>query len=216
MPTPIRVLLADDHRLLTQALRVLFSQEADLEVIGEARSGEAAVAPALAAQPDVVVMDHSMPGMGGVEATRQILARCERTRVVGLSTHADQVHGWEMLQAGAGSYVIKAGDVDELLQAIRGVVKGHKYVSPPLAGWVIVGALQQRRGQRPTVHGLGDRETQVVRFIAEGESSKTIAGRMGISASTVEVHRKNIMKKLSVQNTAELTRWAVRNGVASG
>jgi two-component system NarL family response regulator len=211
----IRIMLADDHRMFRDALCAMLQRVPDIEVVAQADDGKAVLANARRSAPHVVVMDIRMPELDGVKATRQLLAELPSVRVIALSAFADRGFVLEMLGAGATGYVIKAAAGDELIQAIRVVAAGQTYLSPQIAGTLV----QAVRG-----HGdpaaippakLGKRETEVLRLIAEGRTSPEIAELLHIAPGTVEVHRRNIMQKLDLHNVAELTRWAIRNGLTS-
>ncbi len=210
----IRVLLADDHRVLLAALRALLDREADISVVAESDNGEALVQLATETLPDVVIMDINMPGMNGIVATRRLKARHPDIKVIALSLHSDNHFVVEMLNAGAVGYLVKAGTGDELPRAIRAVAQGQTYLSPEVAQGVVEAV---RSGGEPGRVGtrLGPREREVLRLLAEGNSSPRIAAELNIAVSTVEVHRRNIMRKLGLHTVAELTKYAIREGLTS-
>lgn len=210
----VRVVLADDHAMLRDGLRAVLGGEPDVEVVGEASTGREALERVRELSPDVVVMDVGMHDLNGVEATRQIHRESPRTRVVGLSTHADKRYVLGMLDAGAAGYVLKVSAYDELRRAIETVVRGKVYLSPEIADVV----LENRRGAEEEAEpsglvALGPREREVLQLLAEGHTSGEIAERMGISTHTVETHRRNIMRKLDLHSVAELTKFAIREGL---
>jgi DNA-binding NarL/FixJ family response regulator len=215
----IRILLADDHRILREGLRSLLTQQPDMEVAGEAASGEEAILMARRLRPDVVIMDVVLPGMGGVEATRRIRAELPATRVIGLSMHSDRRYVSQMLRAGALGYLVKDSAFEELNLAVRTVVAGRPYLSAVITGSLVDDFVRQTSApERPAaspLEVLTTRETEVLRLLADGKRVKEIAGMLAISVKTVESHRQNIMDKLEIHSTIELTRYALREGLAS-
>lgn len=211
----MRVFLADDHTILREGLRALLEREADVSVVGEAADGRDALTQVLALRPDAVVMDISMPGLNGVEATRRIVEALPRAKVIGLSMHADRRYVQAMFEAGAAGYLLKNAASDELIHALRVVVDGRRYVSPALTD-VLVEVLRSAPSDSALVaSALTAREREVLQLLAEGHTSKEIAERMAIALSTVETHRRQIMLKLDLHSIAELTRYAIRSGVTS-
>jgi DNA-binding NarL/FixJ family response regulator len=209
-----KVVLADDHQMFRQALRVMLERVADIEVVAEASDGEELLRVVRTQHPDVVCMDLGMPGMNGVETTRRLLAIRPEIRVIGVSAHTDQDFVVDMLNAGAVGYVTKEAAADELLQAIRAALVNRTYLCPHVAA-TVTDALLRRGSRDARAPRLGSRERQVLQLIAEGHTSPTIATRLHLAASTVEVHRRNIMRKLTVHNIAELTKYAIRSGITS-
>jgi len=211
-----RILIADDHQMLREGLRAILEKDEEMEVIGEASDGRTAVAMARTLRPDVVAMDISMPDLNGVEATRQIKAENPAVKVVALSRHSDRRYVLRMLEAGASGYVLKSGAYDELRRAVQAVRSGHSYLSPRITGLVLEAHL--RPGSQPesaSAPTLGPRELEIVQLLAEGHTSPQIARKLHISTRTVESHRRNIMKKLDVHSLAEITKYAVREGLTS-
>jgi two-component system NarL family response regulator len=209
----LRIVLADDHQMFRHALRALLARDAELEVIAEAASGDEVLAIADMQAVDLVCMDIAMPGMDGIEATRRLLARHPGVRVIGLSAFADRQFVIDLLAAGARGYITKAEAGDELLRAIRTVREGRTYLCPDVAA-TVAGALRDRPGLYAAPPSLTARERQVLQLIAEGLTSVQIAERLHIAASTVEVHRRNLMRKLDLHNVAELTRYAITSGIS--
>jgi len=212
----IRILIADDHQMLREGLRAILERDDEVEVIGEAKDGRMAVSMARTLRPDVVAMDISMPDLNGVEATRQIKAENPAVKVIALSRHSDRRYVLKMLEAGASGYVLKSGAFDELRRAVEAVREGSSYLSPRITGLVIEGHLRQ--APQPEASGsasLGPRELEIVQLLAEGHTSPAIARKLHISTRTVESHRRNIMKKLGVHSVAEITKYAVREGLTS-
>lgn len=211
-----RVLIADDHQMLRESLRSMLESEDDLEVVGEAADGRDAVTMARTLAPDVVVMDIGMADLNGVEATRQIRAENREIKVVALSMYSDRRSVLRMLEAGASGYVLKSAAYDELRRAVRAVRKGKNYLSPDITGEVIEEHVRPPSDPDTSTYAtLGPREREVVQLLAEGHSSPRIAQRLHISVRTVETHRRNIMKKLRLHNVAELTKYALREGLTS-
>jgi len=210
----MRILLVDDHRMMREGLRAILEKNDAISVVGEAASGREAVRLAQEKRPDVVVMDVAMPDMNGIEATRAIRAARPETKVVALSNHADRRYVQAILDAGASGYVLKANAYDELLRAVEAAARGRKYLCAEVTTDVIESALQ--RGTPGSVYELlGAREREVLQLLAEGLTSSQIAQRMGVSTSTIETHRRNVMRKLDLHSVAELTKYAIREGVTS-
>ena len=211
----IRILLVDDHKILRDALKGVLEREHDITVVGEANDGAEAVALAKSVPPDIVLMDVGMPIMGGIEATRHLIAAQENLKVIGLSTFSDRRVVLQMLDAGARGYVVKSAGRDELLQAIRAVAHGRTYLCPDSSA-VLVDSMRARNlNDAPGNERLGRREREVLQQLAEGHTSPEIGKMLHIATSTVEVHRRNIMRKLELHSIAELTKYAIRNGLTS-
>jgi DNA-binding NarL/FixJ family response regulator len=202
-----RILVADDHQMVRDGLRVLIEQQPDLELVAEAADGRSAVALTDQLSPDVVVMDVGMPDLSGVEATRKILSTHPEIKVVGLSMHSDSRYVSGMLDAGASGYVLKEGAFEELADAIHAVVQEATYLSPGLP------VLEEgRSGARL---GLTPREGEVLKLLAEGKSSKQISADLQMSVKTVEAHRHKVMRKLDLHTIADLTKYAIREGITA-
>jgi DNA-binding NarL/FixJ family response regulator len=212
----IKIILADDHAILRDGLRAILQGEADLKVIGEAANGRQAIKVAQKLCPDIVVMDVGMPDLNGVEATRQILAADPKVKVIALSAYSEKQFVLAMLEAGAVGYLIKAAASEELVRAIRTVWAGQAYLSPAIAG-ILVNSYTQRifPADSSAFAVLSIREREVLQLLAEGKTSKQIGGQLNIAENTVEAHRRNIMQKLSLHSVAELTKYAVREGLTS-
>jgi DNA-binding NarL/FixJ family response regulator len=184
-----------------------------MEVVGEAEDGRTAVSLARELRADVVIMDLTMPGLNGVDATRQLAASRPGLRVLALSMHSDKRFVQQMLRAGATGYLLKDCAYEELAQAVRTVASGRVYLSPSVAGLVVDECIERWGGSRADV--LTPREREVVQLLAEGMPTKVVAAELGLSAKTVESHRKSIMMKLGIGSLAELTKYAVREGITS-
>jgi len=212
----IKVLLADDHVMMRGGLRMVLEQNPELSVIGEAEDGRETVRLVKKLAPDVVIMDIAMPDMNGIEATRQILADRPVIKVIALSMHSDRHFVSEMLKAGASAYLVKQCALDELFIAIKTVMKGQTYLSPCISGVVVEYILRNKLKTEATVFStLTDREREVLQLMAEGRTSKEIATHLNLSVKTIETHRMNIMEKLNIHTVAELTKYAIREGLTS-
>ena len=213
MSDPIRVLLADDHTVLRAGLRALLDREADMQVVGEAATGEEAVERVEALRPDVVVMDLSMPGGGGLEATRQLTALGHGTRVLVLTVHAEEEYLLPVLEAGGSGYVTKTSADEDLTQAIRTVARGDVFLYPSAASLLLRGFTGKNERDRDPVERLTDREREVLGFTVEGFSSSEIGRKLFISPKTVDTYRARIMEKLDLHHRSELVQFALRNGL---
>jgi two-component system response regulator NreC len=212
-----RILLVEDHIVVRQGLKALLSGEADIEVVGEADNGREALQRVSDLQPDLVLMDISMPGLNGIEATRQICQNHPGVEVVILSMHSNEEYVFQVLRAGASGYVLKQSDSSEVLTAIRAALAGGSFLSPPISRAVIDDYIHraEARGRSDTLDLLTPREREVLQLLAEGLSNQEIADQLSISVKTVETHRGNMMKKLSVESKTELVKYALRKGWAS-
>lgn len=206
----IRVLLADDHDIIRDGLRRLLDDAPDIEVIADAADGRTAVELSQETRPDVVLMDVSMSDLNGIEATRQIRRKTDDVRVVILSMHSDESTVMGALEAGASGYLEKNCSAAEICTAIRDVAAGKSYLSSGVAGGVVSRAVG---GHAPASEPLTEREREVLQLIAEGHSSKSIADALSVSVRTVSRHRDNLMQKLDLHSVADLTRYALREGI---
>ena len=209
----IRIVLADDHKMILAALRSMLEKENDIAVVGEAGDGAALLELVARTAPDIAVVDVGMPGMNGIEATRRLLAGSPRLRVIALSAYSDRRFVLEMLDAGAKGYLVKASAGDELARAIRAIAQGRTYLCPEVAGTIVEAVRGKTSRAGNAAPKLGRREREVLALLAEGKSSSEIAARLYIAPSTVEVHRRNIMRKLDLHSIAELTKYAIREGL---
>ena len=212
----LRVMLADDHKILRQALRSVLEQESDIDIVGEAENGIEALSEALASTPDVVVMDIGMPGMNGIEVTRRVLKEHPEIGVVALSTYSDPRIALQMIEAGARGYVIKAAGSDELLRAVRAVASGEYYICPELTALLTKAErqAQDRRAQPRQDDGtddrrLGQREREILQLLSDGRSAPEIAEQLHLAASVIEVHLAKMMHKLELKSITELTAHAI-------
>jgi DNA-binding NarL/FixJ family response regulator len=212
----IRVLLADDHKIVRDGLKALVDRCDDMEVVAEAETGRKAVRLARKYNPEIVVMDISMPDLNGIDATRQILEEIKGVKVIALSMHSDRQYVDGMLRAGVSGYLLKDCAADELIQCIRLVLSGRICLSPGITGFLVNEYLQPAKDQVLADRTeLSAREREVLQLIAEGRSTKDIADSLHISIKTVETHRKNIMEKANLHSVAELTKYAIRHGLTS-
>ncbi len=207
-----KILLVDDHSVVRKGFGLILSTQPDLEVVGEASNGREAVELAQQLQPDVVVIDVSMPELNGIEGTRRIGEVCPRTRVLALSMHRDAVYVREILRAGARGYLVKDADDDAFVDAVRAVARGEGYISPAVSDAVLQ---DYRKHVTNPLDLLTSREREVLQLIAEGQTNKEIANLLKLSVYTVEAHRGKIMEKLNLHNTGDMVRFALRNGLIS-
>jgi two-component system response regulator NreC len=212
----IRILLADDHKIVRDGLRTLIERQSEMEVVGEAENGRKAVQLTLELVPDVVVMDVTMADLNGIEATRQIHKEQPCIKIIALSMHSDRRFVAGMLKAGASGYLLKDCAFEELASAIHRVVSNRTYLSPGITDIVVKDYIQESP-MKPTspFSVLTAREREVLQLLAEGASTKEIAKSLYVSVKTVETHRMQIMDKLRIHSIAELTKYAVREGLTS-
>ncbi|MEW6192922.1 MAG: response regulator transcription factor [Bacillota bacterium] len=211
-----RIILADDHKIVRDGLAALLAKVPGLEVVAEAADGRTAVRLAREMLPDVVIMDISMPDLNGIEATRQIVAEVSGVKVIALSMHSGRRLVMEVFKAGASGYLFKDCAFEELASAIRSVVAGDTYLSPKIAGVMVKELATQSLTDTPVAFSvLTAREREVLQLLAEGKTTKKIASLLHLSTKTVETHRQQIMKKLNIHSVAELTRFAIREGLVS-
>ena len=212
----IRIILADAHQIVRQGLRILLEAEPDMEIIAEADNGRRVLKLAQELLPDVIIMDLSMPELNGIEATRQILSGAPEIKVIALSMHSDSLFVLNMIKSGASGYLLKDCALEELVKAIRAVVDDNTYLSPGVSDIVIrdfVTGWQTTNTSAFSV--LSPREREVLQLMAEGRSTNQIADGLCVSVKTVEAHRKQVMTKLGIHSVAELTKYAIRQGLTS-
>jgi len=211
----ITVLVADDHEIVRKGIVALLASEEDIEVIGEARDGHEALSLAETSQPDVVVMDLSMPGLNGIEATRLIKKRVPATEVLALSMYDDEQYVHRVLTAKAKGYLVKDTAVQELVSAIRAVSQGKAYLSPSISKLVLEHYVSPNRKPEEKTELLSPREKEVLQLIAEGYTTNEIAKKLFLAPKTIGNHRSNIMSKLDIHDVAGLTRYAIHNAIIS-
>jgi len=205
----IRIVIAEDQRMLRELLSALLVREPEFEVVGEAGTGGEALALAAQLNPDVMVLDISLPEVDGIEVARSLKGRLPALKLLALSVHTERPVVQQMLKAGADGYVVKTSALEELVHAIRAVAQGKVYLSPEVAR----DALAPQAAAQPGM--LGSRERQVLALLADGKRSSEIGERLHIATATVEAHRRNIMRKLGLHSVAELTKYAIRKGLTS-
>ncbi len=212
----IKILVADDHKIVRDGLRTLIEKENGMEVIAEAEDGRSAVKQAKKLLPDIVIMDITMPDLNGIDATRAIFEEASGVKVIALSMHSDRRFVSGMLEAGASAYLLKDSAFEELATAIRAVVANQIYLSPKIADIVVRRFVSKSAStERSAFTDLTKREREVLQLLAEGLSTKEIAGRLNLSVKTVETHRANIMDKLDIHTISELVKYAIREGLTS-
>jgi DNA-binding NarL/FixJ family response regulator len=214
MPDIIRVLLVDDHAVLRGGLKALLNLEPDLDVAGEAGTGEEAIELARTVRPDVIVMDLAMPGIGGLDATRQITAENAESRVLILTSQAEEEYLLPVLEAGGSGYVHKTNADEDLINAIRTVARGEVFLYPKATKLLLRGyKMAEERGEASPLEELSDREREVLTFTAEGFSSTEIGKKLFLSPKTVDTYRARLMQKLGFQHRSELIRFALQTGL---
>jgi DNA-binding NarL/FixJ family response regulator len=213
----IRILLADDHKLMRSGLRLLVDQQSDMSVVGEANDGREAVALAKSLRPDVAVIDITMPNLNGIEASLQITESHPEIGVIILSMHPDETYVLRALKAGVKGYLLKDSAESDLIQAVRAVGGGKSFFSPAVSKLLLDDYVRKlkRSGAEDVYDLLTPREREILQLVAEGKSNKDVANLLNLSVYTVETHRSNVMEKLNLKGLAELTLYAVRKGLIS-
>ena len=212
----IKVLLVDDHALIREGLRSLLEKQPDVQVVGEAEDGRRAHELVAELSPDIVIMDVTMPRLGGIEATRQITSEFPSVKVIALSIHSKRRFVADMLSAGAAGYILKECLFDELVQAIQAVAAGGRYLSPRITDVVVDDYVKRLSGGVDSpLASLTGREREVLQLVAEGKSTKQIAVELHVSTKTIEANRRQIMEKLDMHSVADLTKYAIREGITA-
>ncbi len=222
----IRIMLVDDHEIVRTGLKTYLETQNGMQVVAEASSGEEALQLAPHSRPEVIVMDITMPGMGGIEATRQFVSAYPEGRILALTVHTDQQYFFEMMAAGAAGYLAKQAAAEELVEAIQAVAHGQVYLQPVLARWLLEDyrrllnlyerqeeQVSQRRMKSDNLDVLSKREIQVLKMVADSKSNQQIGDELGISPKTVSRHRERIMQKLNIHTSVELVKFAVKTGL---
>ncbi len=210
----IRIILADDHAVLRHGLSKLLENEKDMEVIAQAKDGYSIINLAKELSPDVVIMDIGMPELNGIEATRQITKNCASVKVIALSMHSGKNFILEMFKAGASAYLLKDCEFEELINAIRTVITNKKYISPTISDVVVENYVYGTDDKKESAFSiLTTREREILQLLTEGKSTKQIAKKLHVSPKTVEAHRLNMMDKLKLESIAQLTKYAIQEGL---
>jgi len=211
----VRILVVDDHAIVREGVRMILAKENDLEVVGEAGDGQQALDLTELLRPDVIIMDISMPGMGGIEATQTVRAKHPEVQVLALTMHEDESYVFQLLRAGAAGYVLKRAAAQDLVQAVRAAAKGEAFLYPSVARKVVEDYLRrvETGEERERYDGLTTREKEILTLIAQGLSNQQIAEKLFISIKTVQTHRAHILEKLGLHDRTELVRYAIRKGL---
>ena len=212
----IKIVLADDHAIVRHGLNKSLQQQEDMEVVGQAKDGLSAIQLVRELSPDIVIMDISMPDINGMDATAEVIRDFPNTKVIALSMHSAKKFVREMFKAGASGYLLKDCEFDELANAIRIVMEGKSYLSPEITDVVLDGYVNDETEEQSSVFSiLSKRERQVLQLMAEGLTTKQIGLKLHISPKTVEAHRLHVMEKLEIDNVAQLTKYAIQEGLTS-
>jgi DNA-binding NarL/FixJ family response regulator len=212
----IKIIIADDHKIIREGLCGLLEKEEDLQIIAQAQDGRETIELVKKHSPDVIIMDIGMPGLNGIEATRHIASEYPKVKIIALSMHSDKKFVKEMLKAGASGYLLKNCAFEELDKAVRIVSSGKTYLSPSIADVIVDNYVRTSSESASTVFSvLSNREREVLQLLAEGRNTKQIARDLHVSPKTIETHRSKIMQKLDIDNIADLTKYAIREGLTS-
>jgi two-component system response regulator NreC len=212
----MRVLIADDHAIVREGLRSLLDVQSDIEVTGEARDGQEVVEMAAALKPDIILMDITMPGMNGLDATRVIKQHDPEVKILILTMHEGDEYFFKLLDAGASGYLIKGCSSGELISALRAVQQGDVFLYPTMTKKLLSDYLHRGKGgDKDSTDNLTNREKEILKYIADGNTNQEIADALVLSVATVQTHRANIMQKLGLHNSAELVKYAIRQGLIS-
>jgi DNA-binding NarL/FixJ family response regulator len=209
----IRIILADDHAILRQGLSRAFEQEKDIDIVGQANDGHSTVELVKELSPDIVIMDIAMPDLNGIEATRIITKNHPKVKVIGLSMHSSDKYIREMFKAGASGYLLKNSPFEMLLEAVKTVASGKTYISPSVGDMILKDYIGKPGEEESAFSVLSQREREVLQLLAEGKTTKQVGRRLHISPKTVEAHRLKIMEKLGIDNIAQLTKYAIQEGL---
>ena len=209
----IKILLVDDHAMLRHGLSRSFEQEKDITIIGQAQDGYSAIDITKELSPDIVIMDIGMPGLNGIETTRRITQDNPGVKIIGLSMHSSDKYVREMFKAGASGYLLKNCSFDELVEAIKAIMSGNTYISPSIGDMIIKEYTSKPDNEKSVFSILSQREREVLQLLAEGKSTKQIGQKLHVSPKTVEAHRLRIMDKLQIDNIAQLTKYAIQEGL---
>ncbi len=210
-----KVLIADDHAIVREGVRMILAKEPDIEVVGEAEDGRQALDLVEQRRPNVVIMDLSMPGMGGIEATKKVKKQHPAVNVLALTMHEDESYVFQLLRAGASGYVLKRAAAQDLVQAVRAAAKGEAFLYPSVARKVVEDYLKRVEAgeERERYDGLTEREREILTLIAQGLGNQQIAEKLYISIKTVQTHRAHVLEKLGLHDRTELVRYAIRKGL---
>jgi len=209
----LRIFIAEDHETVREGLKLIINQQEDMEVCGEAGDGRAAVKMALELNPDIVLMDVTMPDLNGLKATKKLKELKPQIKILTVTRHSDDGYLQELLRAGASGYILKQSPSTELLRGIRAIARGGNYLDPAIAGRVIGNFTRRAADSEKSIHkSISERETEVLRQIAWGYSNKEIAAQMSISVKTVEAHKSNAMRKLDMGSRIDIVRFAILQG----
>ncbi len=211
----IKVLIADDHTIVREGVRMILAKERDIEVVGEAGDGRQALDLVDRLRPEVIIMDLSMPEMGGIEATKHVKERHPAVNVLALTMHEDESYVFQLLRAGASGYVLKRAAAQDLVQAVRAAARGEAFLYPSITRKVVEDYLKrvEQGEERERYDGLTEREREVLTLIAQGLTNQQIAQKLFISIKTVQTHRAHILEKLGLHDRTELVRYAIRKGL---
>lgn len=211
----IKILLVDDHNIVRQGLRLLLDTQSDIQIVGEAGDGWEAIDKARQLMPDVILMDISIPGLNGLDATRRIKECCPSIRVLVLTMHNNEEYFFQALSAGASGYIPKKADPTELVSAIRAVHQGGAFLYPSVAKTLVADFLRrvEMGEEKASYDGLTEREREILKLVAEGKTNREIASLLHISTKTADRHRANLMEKLNIHNRSQLIKYAIRKGI---
>ncbi len=211
----IKIVLADDHTILRQSIAKSFDEEKDIEIVGQAKDGRSTIDLVRQLQPDLIIMDIEMPDLNGIEATHRIIKECPKAKVLGLSMHSNDKYIREMFRAGANGYLLKNCPFEELVKAVRTILKGKTFIGSSVGELIIKEYVSMPEKEKSAFTILSEREREVLQLLAEGQTTKQIARLLHISPKTVEGHRLRIMDKLGIDSIAKLTKYAIQEGMTA-